>query len=54
MGRASRQNKDINDRTVLMAFSSDELRDEYHDFLKRARSLLESAKTFIGELPPHK
>jgi hypothetical protein len=49
MGWASRKNKEERERTAYIVFPSDEMRDEYHDFMKRTRALLESAKVFMDD-----
>lgn len=54
MGWASRQNQMINDenlkdvdRTAYIVFPNETLKDEYHDFTKRTRQLLDAAKGFV-------
>ncbi|HEX8289790.1 MAG TPA: hypothetical protein VF556_17545 [Pyrinomonadaceae bacterium] len=47
MGWASRKNKEEEKRTAYIVFPNDELRDEYSDFMKRTRGLLETATKFM-------
>lgn len=46
MGWAERQNKQEKGRTAIIVFPNDELREEFSDFTKRTRALLETVKTF--------
>lgn len=47
MGWASRKNNEEDKRTAYIVFPNDELRDEYGDFMKRTRGLLETTAKYI-------